>query len=164
MCEDSIKVYLEELASNKPAPGGGSASALTGALGAALLEMVCNFTLGKEKFKAAEKDVFRILKESTNVRLRLTELIEEDEAAYLPVAEAYKLPKDTEEQKAIRKQRIQKAEESAKKAPQEVKALCDKLFAFCDELQIKGNPMLADDVRCARQLLSAASKGAENFI
>ena len=164
MCEDSIKVYLEELASNKPTPGGGSASALTGALGAALLEMVCNFTLGKEKFKAVEKDVFYILKESTNARLRLTELVEEDEAAYLPVSEAYELPKDTEQQKAIRKQKIQETTEQAKKVPQEIKRLCEKLFAFCGELEKKGNPMLAGDVRCARELLSAASRGAGNFM
>ena len=158
MCEDSIKVYLEDLASDKPAPGGGSAAALTGALAAALLEMVCNFTVGKEKFKDAEKEVVAILKECTRARHRLTELIEEDERAYLAVADAYKLPKDTQEQIQKRKSAIQKAQDSAKKVPQEVRVLCDKLLPLCDELEKKGNPMLASDARCAKAFFNTTNK------
>jgi len=163
MCEDNIKFYLEGLASKEPVPGGGSASALTGALGAALLEMVCNFTVGKEKFKSVEAEVLEILSKSTAARIRLTELIEEDKAAYLPVAQAYKMPKDTDEQKAIRKQRIAETMEQAEKIPAEIKQLCHGLLPLCDELVKKGNPMLASDAHCARSLLDAAINGADNF-
>lgn len=164
MCEDSIKLYLERLASNEPTPGGGSASALVGALGAALLEMVCNFTLGKEKFKPVEKEVAPILRDATSARQRLMELIKEDEAAYKPVASAYQMPKDTDQQRQKRKKAIEKTLEQSKKVPQEVKRLCERLLPYCDELVKKGNPMLASDARCAKGLLQAAVKGAENFV
>lgn len=163
MCEDSIHLYLEQLASNEPVPGGGSAAALVGALGAALLEKACNLTVGKERFKAVEKDILGILKKATAARHRLNELIDLDKKVYLAVAEACKLPKDTEQQKAARKQAIQKATDEARKVPQEVRVLCDGLISHCAELEIKGNPLLAGDVRCAKELLTAASRAAINF-
>jgi len=164
MCEDSIHLYLDQLASNEPVPGGGSASAVCGALGAALLEMVCNFTIGKEKFKAVEQDVAAVLKKATSARERLRELIDEDKAAYLPVAQAYKMPKETDEQKSARKVAIAAAFEGARKVPMEIKALCEGLLGACDELEEKGNQLLVGDVRCGRELLQAAIKGASNFI
>ncbi len=164
MCEDSVRFYLESLASKEPVPGGGSASALSAALGAALLEMVSNFTVGKEKFKSVEGEISEILTKSTTARLRFTELIEEDKNAYLPVAKAYKLPKETDEEKAIRKQRINEAMEEAKKIPLEIKRLCESLLPHCEELVQKGNPLLVGDAHCARSLLEGAIKGTENFM
>lgn len=163
MCEDSIKLYMEQLGSSQPTPGGGSASAVVGALGAALLEKACNLTIGKEKFKPVEKEILEISKKVSLAKARLIELIDLDRAAYLPVAKVYKMPKDTDQQKQARKQAIDKAMEAAKKVPAEIKKLCESLFACCDELEKKGNPLLIGDVRCARELLTAASRAAVNF-
>ena len=164
MCEDSIKLYLEQLGSSQPTPGGGSASAVVGALGAALLEKACNLTIGKEKFKAVEKDIQQVLEKVLPAKARLIELVDLDKTAYLPVAKAYKMPKDTGQQKEARKQAIDRAMEAAKKVPLEIKKICEGLFAYCGELEKKANPLLISDVRCAKELLEAAARAAQNFM
>jgi len=162
----SIKIsnYLKDLASAGPVPGGGSASALVAALGAGLLEKACNLTIGKERFKPVEAEFKQALKIIKPIRKRLEELIELDMSAYLPVAKAYKMPKDTEQQKLKRKKQIQRAEENAKKVPQEIMKLSVELLQYCDSIEKKGNQFLAGDVRCAKVLLEAASRSTENFI
>ena len=160
----NLSHFLMDLASNKPVPGGGSAAALVGALGAGLLEKACNFTIGKEKYKPVEKDIKQILKKITTARKRLVELVELDKKAFLPVAKAYKLPKETEQQKAIRRQKITEALKKASRVPIEIKKICDKLLPSCDKLEKDGNQLFVSDVRCARELLKAASKASENFV
>ena len=159
-----IKKYIEDLSSTKPVPGGGSASALVGALGAALIEKACNFTIGKEKYKPVEKEMSGILKEATAVRKRLVELIELDKRAFLPVAKAYKMPKNTDEQKAIRKEKIDQSSKEAAKAPQEIKNICERLLPYCEKLEKEANQLFVSDIRCARELLKAASNGARYFL
>ena len=124
MFKCGIKKYVKELGSRRPTPGGGSASALAGALGAALIEKVCNFTIGKDKFKPVEADMRRILEDATIARKRFLQLIELDKKAFMPVAKAYKLPKDTEEQKAVRKQKIDEEMKKASVVPLEIKKIC----------------------------------------
>lgn len=164
MFKCGIKKYIEELASDKPVPGGGSAAALAGALGAGLMEKVCNFTIGKERYRAVENEMCIILKEATIARKRLIELIELDKKAFLPVAKAYKLPKDTDEQKATRRQKIDEANKMAAKVPEEIKNICVKLFPFCDKLEKSANQLFTSDTRCCRELLKAASEGARYFV
>jgi formiminotetrahydrofolate cyclodeaminase len=159
-----MKRYLKELGSKKPVPGGGSAAALVGALGAGLVEKVCNFTIGKKKFKPIEKDIRRILKNAKSAKAELIRLIELDKKAFLPVARAYKLPKDTDRQKAIRRQRIEQATRNAAKVPRRIAQICEQILPYCDRLQKDGNRLFVSDTRCARDLLRAASKGARNFI
>jgi len=160
MPKSDIKKYLKDLGSKKPVPGGGSASALVGALGAGLLEKTCNFTIDKEKYKAVEKDMSVILKEATIARKRLESLIKLDQKAYLPVAKAYKLPKDTDEQKAARRKKIEQVTKEAAMVPQEIARLCERLLPNCDKLEKDGNKLLAGDVKCARAFLEAAIRGA----
>jgi len=159
-----IKTYLAELASMNPVPGGGSAAALVGALGVGLIEKVCSFTVGKERYKFVEPEMKIILKKTRIARQRLEELIELDQKAYLPVAKAYKLPKDTQEQQAIRKQKIETATKEAAKVPQEIAKLCGELLPYCDKLEKDGNQMLIGDTKCARAFLEAAIKGAEGVM
>ena len=97
-----LEAYVRDLSANLPAPGGGSGAALAGALGNALAAMVGNFTAGKEKFAAVEADVQRILTALDVVRDRLLQLVDEDVAVYSQVSAAYKLPRETDEQKAAR--------------------------------------------------------------
>ncbi len=164
MREYSINKYLQDLASDKPVPGGGTSSALAGALGAALMEKVCNFTVGREKYKSAEKDIIQILKKATLARKRLVQLIELDKRAFLPVVKAYKLPKDTDEQKAARKDRIKQAGKEASKVPQEIMQICSEVMVYCDKLEKEGNQLFVSDIRCARELLKAAGSAAGNFV
>lgn len=116
--------YLDKLASRSPEPGGGSASALVGCLGAALVSMVGNLTLGKEKYKDVQAEIENLLKETEAVRADLQRLVQEDTEAFAAVSQAYKMPKETEEQKKARSQKIQ---EGLKGAATEVPfQICEK--------------------------------------
>ncbi len=163
MAKDSIKLYVNQLASKEPVPGGGSASALVAALGAGLLEKACNLTIGKEKFKQKEAEFVRILKIIAPIRKRLIELIEEDQKGYLPLAKANKMPRNTSQQEIYRKKCIQRALKGAIKVPKEIKQLSDKLLRYCEKIESDGNPSLIGDVRCAKVLLEAVSKSSVNF-
>jgi formiminotetrahydrofolate cyclodeaminase len=152
----SVDAYVHDLAANLPAPGGGSGAALAGALGNALASMVGNFTVGKEKFAAVEADVQRILGELAVVRERLLQLVDEDVAVYSEVTAAYKLPKETDQEKAARSAAIERACQIAAGVPRAIAECCDKTIALAAELCDIGNPMLISDVGCAVRLAEAA--------
>jgi len=105
--EERLPVYLDDAASGKPAPGGGSVSACVGALGAALTSMVCNLTIGKEQFASVEPRMKEVLAASEAARARLQQLLQEDTTAYGGVLAAYRLPKDTPEEKEARHRAVQ---------------------------------------------------------
>jgi formiminotetrahydrofolate cyclodeaminase len=104
---EPLPVYLDDAASGKPAPGGGSVSACVAALGAALTSMVCNLTVGREQFAGVDERMREVLAASETARARLQGLLQEDTTAYSGVLVAYRLPKETEEQKAARHQAVQ---------------------------------------------------------
>jgi len=143
-----IKKYLDDLSSNKPAPGGGSATALVGALGVSCLSMVANFTIGKEKYKSHEKDIKKILKRLKNLRKRLLELVDLDVRAYSAVVKARK--KSKSEKKKARKFAIS--------VPKEVCNLCYEALKISPVLVEKGNIYLLSDVEVGVELLEAAFK------
>ena len=101
-CTEPLQVYLDDAAANKPAPGGGSVSACAGALGAALVSMVCNLTRGREKFAGVEQEIVALVEASEAARGRLEQLLQEDTTAYNGVITAYRMPKDTAAQQAAR--------------------------------------------------------------
>ena len=92
--DQSVQSFLDQLASSSPTPGGGSVAALTGALAAGLVSMVCHLTVGRPRYAAFEAEAQAILAQTEAIRARLTDLIQIDVAAYSTVAAAYKLPKD----------------------------------------------------------------------
>ena len=100
--QDSVEKFLHDLASAAPTPGGGSAAAIMGAMGAALVSMVCNVTIGKKGYEGVEAEMRAILQESENVRRRLMAMVAEDIAAFDSILAAYKMPKATEEDKGAR--------------------------------------------------------------
>src|ERR1700690_4625455 len=102
-----VETFLDELASGHPTPGGGSAAAIMGAMGAALVSMVCNVTIGKKGYEAVEAEMRAILRESERVRGRLTAMVAEDIAAFDSIMAAYKLPKTSDEDKTRRAPAIQ---------------------------------------------------------
>jgi len=155
MCKDSINNYLDDLASKKPAPGGGSAAALVGAVGAALISKVANFTIGKEKYKDVEEEMKGILTQSEALRESLNRLCSEDEKAYKKFSQAIKLPKGTERDK-----KIQDALKEAIAVPFQVCKDAHQAIKLCFPLAQKGNINLITDAGIASILLNDAFKCA----
>lgn len=117
-------MFLDELASSSPAPGGGSVAALAGALGAALSSMVCNLTKGKQGYETIQDQITEMLQKSEQLRKELTELIDKDTEAFTEVMNAFKLPKETDEQKEQRKNALQTAFKHAAEVPLETARKC----------------------------------------
>jgi len=93
LVDRDLKGFADALAAKEPVPGGGGAAAYAGALGVALGSMVANFTLGKRRYAAYEDDLRRILTQAADLRARLVSLVDEDAAAFAPLAHAYGIPK-----------------------------------------------------------------------
>ncbi len=130
MTQSSVEKFLDDLASGNPTPGGGSAAAIMGAMGAALVSMVCNVTIGKKGYEAAEAEMRSVLGESERVRRRLTAMVAEDIAAFDSILAAYKLPKATEEDKAVRAAAIQAGLRRATEVPLECARVCAEVIAL----------------------------------
>ncbi|MGC2423693.1 MAG: cyclodeaminase/cyclohydrolase family protein [Nitrospirota bacterium] len=112
-----MRHFLDKLSSKSPEPGGGSAAALVGAEAAALVGMVCYLTLGKEKYADVQDEIEKIKDEAERLRAELQRLLQEDTEAFAAASAAYKLPKDTDEQKAIRDVKIQEGLKAATETP-----------------------------------------------
>ena len=158
--DNTIKEFLTALSSKSPAPGGGSASALSGALSASLLSMVCNLTIGKEKFAAVEEQTEAVKREAEKLRERFSELMEEDAAAFTAVIAAYKLPKATEVEKAARTEAVQKTLTHAADVPLETARVALRLLELSETLVEIGNPWTLSDVGVSALLAESAVWGA----
>jgi len=158
--EGTVESYLNKLASADPEPGGGSAAALAGALGAALVSMVANLTLGKEKFAAVQDDVAELKKKSEALRAELEELVTLDALAYREVAAAMKMPKDTDEQKEQRRQVMQVALKGAAEVPLKVAEAAVEVARLSLPAAEKGNPNAVSDAGVAVLLADAAAQSA----
>jgi len=160
LTDSMVHEYVADLASNKPAPGGGSAAALTGALGASLGEMVGNFTVGKKKYADVEQEVAATLGRLTALRNMLLRLTDQDAEVYRKVGDAYRMPKETDEQAKQRAQAIEEAVKAAAEVPREVVLCCTSLLTELPVLLEKGNLNLVSDVGVAAKLaLTAAQCG-----
>lgn len=130
MTQSSVEKFLDDLASGNPTPGGGSAAAIVGAMGAALVSMVCNVTLGKKGYEAVEAEMRSVLGESERVRRRLTAMVAEDIAAFNSIMAAYKLPKASEEDKTLRAAAIQAGLRRATEVPLDCARVCAEVIAL----------------------------------
>ena len=155
------KDFLTELASSAPAPGGGGGAAMAGALAAALASMVCNLTIGKEKFAAQECEVKALLQEAEQVRQDLLALVEDDAAVFNSFMACYKLPKTTDAEKAARTAAIRKAAKQAAVVPLAIARACYKVLQLAHRLVIIGNPGVITDGACSALLARAALRCAE---
>jgi formiminotetrahydrofolate cyclodeaminase len=160
LSEKSVRTFLDELASSAPAPGGGSAAALGAAIGAALVSMVANLTIGKKQYATVQEDVQRILARSESLRARCVDLLERDVAVYTEVSAAYKLPRDTEELKVVRDAAVQKALKAATAVPMELAETCVDILKLCPESAAKGNVRAVSDVGVGALMAEAALRGA----
>lgn len=160
MYRESFVQYLDDLASSKPAPGGGSAAALVAALGVSLMSMVANFTIGKEKYKDFEEEMKNVLSSSESLRLQLTDLVDEDVESYRKLSSAYKLPKDSPADKETRFEAIQKGLRQALSVPLEICMCCHRASKLCQVIAEKGNLNLISDVGVAVAFLESAFESA----
>ncbi|MFO7678264.1 MAG: glutamate formimidoyltransferase [Thermoplasmatota archaeon] len=155
-----IHKFLSETASKSPAPGGGSVAALSGSLGAALSSMVCNLTIGKEQYKSSEEEIKKALAESENLRKQLTELIDEDTDAFNDVIKAFRMPKDTQEQKTKRSNAIQKGYQKASQVPLKTAQRCEEIFKVAKITAIKGNQNSITDAAVSALMANAGVHAA----
>jgi len=156
----TLAAFLDELASSSPAPGGGSVAALAGALGAALTSMVCNLTIGKKKYAAAEEEMKKIRVQAEEMRELFTALIDKDTEAFNKVMEAFSLPKETEPQKALRSAAIREATKEATNVPLEVMKHCIDALALAQQVADSGNVNSVSDAGVSAYMLHAAVEAA----
>lgn len=154
--EKKINHFLNQLSSKEPVPGGGGAAALIGALAAALCSMVANLTAGKKKYAQYQEDIERILSEMEKLIWELYAYIEKDAQAFLPLAEAYGIPKEHPERAKI----MEKALQDAAKIPMELIEKLYTLIPILEELEKKGSRLAISDVAVAATACRAALEGA----
>ena len=159
--DGTIRKYLDDAAAGIPAPGGGSVSALAGALATTMGSMAANFTVGKKKFSAVEPEAKAVRARLDGLRERLLDLVDEDVAAYTVVAAAYGMPRDTPEQKSARTAKIQEALVVAMDAPLRTMRACAEVLRALEGFAGIANPNLLSDVGVAAVLAEAALRGAK---
>jgi len=144
-----IGQFLDELASKSPTPGGGGAAAVMGALGAALVSMVCNLTIGKKPYADVEEEMKATLAQSERARGRLTEMIQLDAEVFGWVMSAYGMPKDTDEHKQARARAIQAALKDATDMPLACAKECAEVIKLSRVVALKGNKNVVSDAGVA---------------
>lgn len=155
-----IQQFLDELASKSPTPGGGSAAAIIGSMGSALVSMVCNLTLGKKNYEAVQGEIETILASSERLRSVLTDMVRADVEVFGQVMEAYGMSKDSEEEKQARANAIQIALKGATDVPLACAKACDELIELSRIVAEKGNKNVVSDAGVAVLAAYAALKSA----
>lgn len=156
----TIDEFLALLASDAPTPGGGSVAALNGAIGVALLEMVVNLTIGKEKYREVWHELEPIKTKLEELHEELIDSIDRDARSFDLVSEAYKLPKETEEQKAERKNAIQEALKAAAETPKATARYIHQALKMAMDVAEKGNPNVLSDAGVGAACLYAGLQSA----
>ena len=158
--QSAIDKFLDDLASQKATPGGGSAAAIIGAMGAALVAMVCNLTIGKKKYADVEAEMRALLERAEALRHRLTGMIEDDVKAFDAVMGAYGMPKETEAEKASRSAAIQDALKLATDVPLRCCQAAREVIDLAAVASAKGNLGVISDAGIAVLAAYAALRSA----
>ena len=154
--DQTCGAFLDALASKAPTPGGGGASALAGALGAALCTMVGNYTVGKKKYADVEEDVKALMAKAEDIRARLLAQVDADAAAFEPLSRAYAIPKDDPTRGEVMEQCLR----DAAAAPMAILRLCCQAIDLHREMLDKGSVMILSDVGTGVVLCWGALYGA----
>lgn len=160
MYEQKICDYLRELGAKKAVPGGGAVAALNGAQGAALVMMVANFTVGKERYTAFEELCLKARDEAEQLRDVLEQGIDDDKEAFALVSAAYGMPKNTDEEKEARKDAIAEASVKATEAPLGIMRSSIKGLELAHLMIGNSNPNLVSDLYVAADCFNAAIRSA----
>ena len=146
---ETVEAFLDQLASKSSTPGGGSAAGIMGAMGAALVSMVCNLTIGKEKYREVEAEMQSLLAAAEDLRRRLTELINTDVQAFDQVMSAHGMPRENDAQKAQRGAAIQTALKAATEVPLQCARACVQVIDLSRAAAAKGNANVISDAGVA---------------
>jgi formiminotetrahydrofolate cyclodeaminase len=160
LTELSCRDFAAELAAKKPVPGGGGAAALAGALGTALNSMVVNYSLGKKKLLQFEEQHMDILSRAEELRIKMLDLVEKDAESFEPLSKAYIMPKETEQEQALKEETLQKCLKAACEAPLETLRLSYEGILLHEELIEICTKTIVSDVGVGIQCLKAAINSA----
>ena len=158
--EQQLQTFLDQLASKASTPGGGSAAAIMGAMGAALISMVANLTVGKKKYEDVDAEMQGFLEQSEALRTRLTGMIQADVDVFDRVMAAYGMARETEADKEQRSQAIQAALKEATDVPLACAQLCADVIELCRPVAEKGNLNVISDAGVAVLAAHAALRSA----
>ena len=163
LVELDVLKFLDVVDSNSPAPGGGSVSALASSLGTSLARMVAHLSFGKKKYEALPDDVkakfVKNFDELLKIKDELTALVDKDTEAFNAISDAFKLPKETEEDKAKRHDAIQEATKGAIKTPYDIVVLSGKAISLLGEILANGNQNAITDIGVGTMLLMVGLEG-----
>lgn len=160
LVEMKVNEFVDLMASDEPAPGGGSAAALEGALGAALTAMVCALTVGKKKYADVQELAIESQKKGNELKAQFVDVIDRDTEAFNAVSAVFAMPKDTDEEKAARKAAMQEALKGCTKTPLEVMEVTYQTLLIIKEMLGGYNTSAASDFGCAALSLKAGIQGA----
>ena len=160
MTDSSCEEFVYALASNSPVPGGGGASALVGAIGIALGDMVGSLTLGKKKYADVQTDIERLKKQAGEIERELLNLIERDAEVFEPLSRAYGLPKETPEEQAHKAQVMEAALKEACAVPLSIMERCCEAIELISEFAQKGTAIAISDAGCGAACCRAALTSA----
>ena len=156
----TIQEFLDVLSSKEPVPGGGGASALAGALGNALGQMVSNLTIGKKKYALVEDEIKELAERMKGIQGQFTQLADQDAKVFAPLAKCYSLPSGTEEEKAYKAEVMEARLLDASLVPMEILEKAAEMLEIMDILADKGSRMAVSDVGVGVQFIRTALLGA----
>ena len=160
LAEMTVTQFADVLASDAPAPGGGSTAALAGALGAALTAMVCELTVGKKQFAEVREDLLAVQSKAADLQKRFLDVMDRDTDAFLVVSNAFAMPKTTDEEKTARSAAIQKGLEGCTATPFEMMELAAETIELTESLLGRFNTASASDLGVGALSLRTAVQGA----
>ena len=160
LAEMTVTQFADVLASDAPAPGGGSTAALAGALGAALNAMVCRLTEGRKKYEEFETHVQEVKEKATALQAKFIDVMDRDTEAFMVISNAYGMPKATDEEKAARSAAIQAGLVKSTETPMEMMELSAETIALTESLLGKFNTASASDLGVGALTLRTAVQGA----
>jgi len=161
LADKSCTDFIEVLASKAATPGGGGGSAIVGAIGMALGGMVCNLTIGKKKYAQYDEKVKGILKRAYELQAELLKMVDADAECFLPLSKAYGMPKDTEEQKKIKAETLEKCLKKACGVPVSIVKQAYEAIKLHEALVDNCSQLAISDVGVGVQCLRAAIIGAQ---
>ncbi|QNO16132.1 cyclodeaminase/cyclohydrolase family protein [Alkalicella caledoniensis] len=156
----TVEEFLQNLGEGSATPGGGTAAAISGAMGASLISMFCRVTAGRKKYAEIKGEMEKIASEVDKWREKLIKLADEDSNSYIEVMNAFKLPKDTEEEKSIRAEKIEVASQRATEVPFETAIVILPILEKVSSLANKGNPNAISDLKVGLELCHTGFIGA----
>ena len=156
MTLESCRKFVEVLASNEPAPGGGGAAALVGAIGTALGNMVGSLTVGKKKYAEVEEEIIALKAKCDALQTELLNQVEEDDKGFVPLAKAYGIPKDDPNRDQI----LEDATVTACAVPMHIMELCCQAIEYIAVFAAKGSRLAVSDAGCGAVCCKAALQAA----